>query len=69
MADTKNGVLVTCDVPTREFILHLNETHQFIIAELDETHLFIDRNFVKKVQDELKMHFEEQVFTIPSDKK
>ena len=40
------GVLITCDVPTREFILHLNDTHQFVLERVDDTHLLIDARFV-----------------------
>lgn len=30
------------DVPTREFILHLNDTHQFVLERVDDSHLLID---------------------------
>ena len=30
-ASVREGTLITCDVPTRELILHLNETHNFLL--------------------------------------
>ena len=40
-----SGYLITCDVPTKQFIKHLNGTKtvdkQFILEDLDATHLLI----------------------------
>ncbi|ETV75929.1 hypothetical protein H257_09890 [Aphanomyces astaci] len=39
------GVLVTCDPPTKQYLRHLNLTpgkKKFIIQDLDDHHLFID---------------------------
>ena len=44
-ASVREGTLITCDVPTRELILHLNETHNFLLERLDETTLLIDSSF------------------------
>ena len=60
---SREGVLITCDIPTREFILHLNETHNFLIEQLDETTLLIDSSFSQMVQDELARSLERHVFS------
>ena len=40
-----SGYLIACDVPTKQFIQHLNELKpvdkKFVIAELDSTHLLV----------------------------
>ena len=62
-ADFQRGTLITCDVPTRELVLHLNETHNFVLEELDDTTLLIDASFSQMVQDELAKSLERHVFT------
>ncbi|CAM9427071.1 unnamed protein product, partial [Phaeothamnion confervicola] len=44
------GVLISCDVPTRQFILHLNKKRQFVLNELDETHLFVEASAVQEIR-------------------
>ena len=60
---SRAGVLITCDIPTREFVLHLNETHNFLLEQLDETTLLIDSSFSQMVQDELSRSLERHVFS------
>ena len=40
-----SGYLISCDVPTKQFIQHLNDTKpvnkKFIIKDLDSTHLLV----------------------------
>ncbi|KAJ1459418.1 TFIIH subunit TTDA/Tfb5 [Pelagophyceae sp. CCMP2097] len=61
-ATFRRGVVFSCDVPTREFVLFLNETKHFVIEQLDEKHLLIDPSFVTFVEDELSKAFEKNVF-------
>jgi TFIIH basal transcription factor complex TTD-A subunit len=42
MSLTQKGVLVRCDPAVKQFILHLDIKHRFVIADLDETSVFID---------------------------
>mmetsp|Transcript_27634 Transcript_27634/g.42526 ORF Transcript_27634/g.42526 Transcript_27634/m.42526 type:complete len:108 (+) Transcript_27634:63-386(+) len=54
-----SGFLVTCDVPTKQFIKHLDSSKpvdkKFIIQDLDATHLLIDGRardeIMRKVDD------------------
>jgi TFIIH basal transcription factor complex TTD-A subunit len=40
-----SGYLITCDIPTKQFIVHMNDTKpadkKFIIKDLDATHLLV----------------------------
>ena len=62
-ASVREGTLITCDVPTRELILHLNETHNFLLERLDETTLLIDSSFSHIVEAELGKTLERHVFS------
>ena len=62
-ASDREGTLITCDVPTRELILHLNETHNFLLERLDETTLLIDSSFSHIVEAELGKTLERHVFS------
>ena len=61
----RSGVLVTTDIPTTQFILDLNEKtkKEFVIEQLDETHLFVDALFVDFIRTKLHQHMEDVVFT------
>ena len=62
-ASVREGTLITCDVPTRELILHLNETHNFLLERLGETTLLIDSSFSHIVEAELGKTLERHVFS------
>ncbi|KAK9814821.1 hypothetical protein WJX72_012006 [[Myrmecia] bisecta] len=44
-----HGVLLECDIPTKEYILRLNEdqpaSRKFVIEELDDIRLFVSTEF------------------------
>mmetsp|Transcript_21123 Transcript_21123/g.64347 ORF Transcript_21123/g.64347 Transcript_21123/m.64347 type:complete len:107 (-) Transcript_21123:137-457(-) len=48
---SKEGVLVTCDVPVRELIMHLDEQHHFVLEELDDEHLMVDPMAVDRIRE------------------
>ena len=55
-ASVREGTLITCDVPTRELILHLNETHNFLLERLDdvgEGGIDEQRRLVETLQQEI----------------
>lgn len=48
------GVLVTCDVPVHELILHISKNSddgEFVLDTLDDTHLFVRKDAVEKIQE------------------
>jgi hypothetical protein len=53
------GYLVSCDVPTKQFIQHLNDLKpvdkKFILQDLDATHLLVEL----KARDEIRRKVEE----------
>ena len=54
----KKGVLLTCDIPIRQYILYLDAQKEadekFVIDRLDDTHLFVKANSVDWIQDRVK---------------
>ncbi|KAG5189764.1 TFIIH subunit TTDA/Tfb5 [Tribonema minus] len=61
---SRKGVLITCDVPTKQFILHLNskQAQGFIINDLDETHLFVEASAVHEIREQLERLQEMNVY-------
>lgn len=57
MVNVTKGVLVECDPAMKQFLLHLDETlalgKKFILNDLDETHVFIQADVVKLLQDRI----------------
>eukprot|EP00656_Telonema_subtile_P031502 TRINITY_DN3446_c0_g1_i7.p1 TRINITY_DN3446_c0_g1~~TRINITY_DN3446_c0_g1_i7.p1 ORF type:complete len:375 (+),score=108.39 TRINITY_DN3446_c0_g1_i7:342-1466(+) len=43
MVNAKRGVLISCDIPTKQILLWLSEAEKlnFVIKDLDDTHLFV----------------------------
>lgn len=65
----RRGVLIKCDEPTREFILHLNDQHGFLIERLDDQNLVIDSGFVDHVREAVTAAFEKHVFEAGAEAK
>jgi len=57
MVNVKKGVLITCDSALKQFIKYLDEKRElgarFIIEELDESRLFVDREFVPLIEQKI----------------
>lgn len=65
MVDATHGVLVTCDVPVKQFLLKLDNDRapdRFIVAKLDDTHLFIHAWAVDMIKDQLERLFAENQY-------
>ena len=67
----QRGVLLTCDAALKQFIIHLDRKHKFIIADFDETHLFVDAacGVETLIQDGLEELNKENTFEAGSDEK
>ncbi|PAV62988.1 hypothetical protein WR25_03880 [Diploscapter pachys] len=63
MVNVKKGILVTCDPAMRQLLIHLDESltlgSKFIYKELDETHLFIDKEIVPILEEKLDQIMEQ----------
>lgn len=65
MVSALHGLLVTCDVPVKEFLLWLDsqQIDKFIISDLDETHLFVQERSLSFLQAELNKLYEENQYS------
>lgn len=68
MVTCEPGVLVECDVPIMQFLLWLDDKQastgrRFIIANLDDTHLFVKDDAVSLIRTELNKLFEENQYS------
>lgn len=65
MVEATHGVLVTCDIPVKQFLLKLDNDRapdRFIVAKLDDTHLFIHGWAVDMIKDQLEKLFSENQY-------
>lgn len=62
MVNVKKGTLIVCDPAMRQFLLHLDESRalgpKFVLRELDETHVFVDREIVPVLEQKLEQLME-----------
>lgn len=62
-----SGYLVTCDAPTKQFILHLNEAKpvekKFVLQDLDATHLLIKSKSREEILTQVERWMDENVFS------
>ncbi|CAM9617297.1 unnamed protein product, partial [Ectocarpus fasciculatus] len=54
---------IPSDVPVKQLILQLNETQNFVISDLDETHLLVDPSFVDYIRKEVEERLEKNVYS------
>ena len=65
----EEAVLLTCDVPTRQFILHVDETRKkqgiesFVIRKLDPTHLYVREQCLPLLHEKLQELQDSNTFT------
>jgi TFIIH basal transcription factor complex TTD-A subunit len=61
------GYLITCDVPTKQFIQYLNDLKpvdkKFIIRDLDATHLLVKRKAREEITRKVEEWLDENVFS------
>jgi len=57
MVNVKKGVLVTCDPAMKQFLVFLDESRtlgtSFVVKDLDERHLFIDKEIVPILEQKI----------------
>ncbi|KAI8393537.1 TFIIH subunit TTDA/Tfb5 [Radiomyces spectabilis] len=69
MVKAVTGVLLECDSTVKQIILNLNKRGNFVIEDLDDTHLFIEASWVKQLQYELDRILDENSYTISGEDK
>lgn len=61
------GYLISCDIPTKQYILYLNELKptdkRFVMADLDSTHLLVKVKARKEIETKVETWQRENVFT------
>jgi TFIIH basal transcription factor complex TTD-A subunit len=68
MVASEPGVLVSCDIPVKQFLLWLDEQQdgrgtRFIITDLDDSHVFVKADAVTIIRDELNKLYEENQYS------
>ncbi|VDN45636.1 unnamed protein product [Gongylonema pulchrum] len=62
MVNVKKGVLIRCDPAMRQLLAHLDESRaldsKFIVKELDETHIFVDKEIIPVLEQKLDQFME-----------
>jgi TFIIH basal transcription factor complex TTD-A subunit len=66
--DTQSAAyLVTCDIPTKQYIQYLNEQEppdkKFILQDLDTTHLLIELKARDKIERKVEDWLDENIFS------
>jgi TFIIH basal transcription factor complex TTD-A subunit len=62
------GILVECDPAIKQFILHLDQVHSFVLKDLDETHLLVDPAVGNLIEEELDTLADKNTFVPIEDK-
>eukprot|EP00980_Cylindrotheca_fusiformis_P020756 scaffold7755_cov104-Cylindrotheca_fusiformis.AAC.1 len=61
------GYLISCDVPTKQYISYLNELKpvdkKFILEDLDSTHLLIKRKSRDEIERKVEAWMDDNVFS------
>jgi TFIIH basal transcription factor complex TTD-A subunit len=68
MVASEPGVLVSCDIPVKQFLLWLDDQQEnngsrFIITDLDDTHVFVKEDAVALIREELNRLYEENQYS------
>ncbi|KAI8974748.1 transcription factor TFIIH complex subunit Tfb5-domain-containing protein [Pilobolus umbonatus] len=67
MVKAVKGVLLECDSTVKQILLNLNKRDNFIVEDLDETHLFIESSWVDKLKYELDKILDENSYTVTTE--
>ncbi|CAI5444698.1 unnamed protein product [Caenorhabditis angaria] len=63
MVNVKKGVILTSDPAFRQLLIHMDESRQlgskFIVRELDETHLFIEKDVIPILEERVESIMEQ----------
>jgi len=64
--ETSRGLLITCDIPTKQFILHVAK--KFVLHDLDDTHLFVDPEGLPFIREQIKRFSDANAYEDPEEK-
>jgi TFIIH basal transcription factor complex TTD-A subunit len=64
---TPAGLLISCDIPTKQYIQYLNEVKpadkKFIVMDLDATHLLVKHKAKAEIEQKVEEWLDENVFS------
>jgi TFIIH basal transcription factor complex TTD-A subunit len=71
MVHAKKGVLITCDSAMKQFLMHLNRTHHFVLMDLDETHILVapGERIRTLIENEIEALQKQNTYDRPADKR
>lgn len=68
MVNVVKGVLLKCDPAMKQYLLHLDEKRTlgdtFILQDLDSTHLFIQGEYIERIQEEIDQLMNQNSFAL-----
>ncbi|CAJ0918813.1 unnamed protein product, partial [Mesorhabditis belari] len=63
MVNVKKGVMITCDPAMHQLLINLDESRElgskFIIKDLDETHLFVEKDIISALEAKIDQMMEQ----------
>ncbi|KAG9325139.1 hypothetical protein KVV02_003556 [Mortierella alpina] len=62
------GVVVECDTSVKQIILGLNEKGEFIIEDLDDTHVFVDSACIEQLRADIDEILNENTYKVEESK-
>ena len=69
MVVAKKGVLLTCDPTVKVFVMQMNEKkspdQKFVLADLDETHLFVHKSAAEEVRNQVEQFLDKNTYQTP----
>ncbi|KAF9365604.1 TFIIH subunit TTDA/Tfb5 [Mortierella sp. GBAus27b] len=68
MVKAVKGVVVECDTSVKQIILGLNERGQFIIEDLDDTHVFVDGSCIEQLRADIDEILNENTYNVEESK-
>jgi TFIIH basal transcription factor complex TTD-A subunit len=70
MVSAVHGVMITADVPIKQYILHLNDIapaeSKFVITDLDDTHVLVQPEHVERVRGEIARYQQSTQYVAPN---
>jgi len=70
MVSAVHGVMITSDVPIKQYILHLNEIApaegKFVIADLDDSRVLVQPEHAARVAEDVARYQQTTQFLAPS---
>ncbi|KAF9082619.1 hypothetical protein BGX29_001860 [Mortierella sp. GBA35] len=62
MVKAVKGTLIECDTSVKQIIIGLNEKLQFIIEDLDDTHVYIETTYVEQLRHDIDQILNENTY-------